>query len=345
MMNDTLPEDLQALTRRLPAKFRRPFRQHPDLSEATLQIGRPMTVSWGDWERPYVEYPDLVPTREDIQRIAHQFAGIKEDGRAGIAGTAHRISAIFDRADNIVGFTVRVARHFPKALPDSLKDELLRGKGSVLIVGAPGSGKTTLLRAVAAAFSQTIGPHLSIIDTSNEIGGVGETPIEELRHARWHQVPSPTKQPEIIRRAIANHGPLVLVLDEVGYHGDVPEVEAAARRGVRVIATVHGYGIHDVIENAHYAPLLGHPDLATRERLARPAFQSMLEVRAKGKFYWIPNLAEAIDRALEGETPSGTRIGDWDEAEPDYPQGAKLTIRGRRERPIPVTGGGDHVAL
>ena len=155
MMNDTLPEDLQALTRRLPAKFRRPFRQHPDLSEATLQIGRPMTVSWGDWERPYVEYPDLVPTREDIQRIAHQFAGIKEDGRAGIAGTAHRISAIFDRADNIVGFTVRVARHFPKALPDSLKDELLRGKGSVLIVGAPGSGKTTLLRAVAAALSQT----------------------------------------------------------------------------------------------------------------------------------------------------------------------------------------------
>ena len=345
MNREKLPEDLEALIRRLPAKFRRPFREHPDLSEATLQIGRPLTVSWGDWERRFVEYEDLIPAREDIQRIAQQFAGIKDDGRAGIDGTAHRVSAIFDRMNNIVGFTVRVARHFPGALPESLKLELLRSKGSVLIVGAPGSGKTTLLRAVAAAFADAIGPHLNIIDTSNEIGGVGETPIHELRHARWHQVPNPAKQPEVIRRAIANHGPLVLILDEVGYHGDVPEVEAAARRGVQVIATVHGYGIFDVIENAHYSPLLGHPDLNSRVRLARPAFQSLLEVRAKGKFYWLPDLADAVDRALAGEPVKGQRIGHWADGEPDYPPGAGLTVRKGLRSPSLKSDGGANVAL
>jgi len=332
MINDNLPEDLQTLVKRLPAKFRRVFREYPDLSEATLQVGRPVTVSWGDWnrERVYVAFEDLVPEYNDIQRIAQQFAGIKEDGRAGIAGTAHRVSAIFDRMDNIVGFTVRVARHFPGALPEDLRNKMLEQRGSILIVGAPGSGKTTLLRAVAASFSEAIGPHLSIIDTSNEIGGVGDTPIEELRFARWHQVPSPSKQPEVIRRAIANHGPLVLILDEVGYHGDVPEVEAAARRGVQVIATVHGYGLFDVIENAHYSPLLGNPDLNLRRRLSRPAFQSMLEVRAKGKFYYIRDLPHAVDLALRGEMPEGERIGAWEPGEPDYPEGVGLTIRSRR---------------
>ena len=282
----------------------------------SLLLGRPLVVSFGGWGN-VVEYPDILVSEDEIAYVTASLSGIKADGRAGIDGTAHRISVLYSRLREIIGLTIRVAR-FLAVAPREVEELVMASRGSILLIGAPESGKTTLLRNIVALLAREIGPHLSVIDTSNEIGGLGKIPHPALGTARWHQVPDPREQAGIIRRAIANHAPLVLVLDEVGYNEDVEEVEAAARRGIQVIASAHGGHLLDVVENPRYAPLLGWPDLKARRRQARPAFQAAIELRGKGKLFLIPHLAQAVDALLEGCPPEGKTIGKWEPGERPY---------------------------
>lgn len=312
-------EGFQRLLSVLPGRVQAVLSQHPHVAEASLLLGRPLALSNGSWEPPLV-FPEVVIRRDDLDFVVSKLSGIKRDGRAGIEGTAHRISVIYDRLHEIIGLSVRIARHI-EVIDPTTAQHILKSRGSVMIIGAPGSGKTTLLRNLVSLLAREIGPHLSVIDTSNEIGGLGQVPHPALGSARWFQVPDPKQQADIIRRAIANHGPLVLVLDEVGYNEDALEVEAAARRGIQVVASVHGKHLVDVMENPVYAPFLGYPDPATARRRARPSFSTAIEVRAKGKLFLIPNLAEAVDRLLMGLPPEGIPVGPaWSPDEPLYPE-------------------------
>lgn len=311
-------EGFRRLLSILPGRVRAALEEHPEVAEASLLLGRPLALSWGSWEPPLV-FPDIRITRDDLDYVVAKLSGIKKDGRAGIPGTAHRIAVIYDRLKEVIGLTVRIARYI-EVLDPTTASMILKNRGSVMIIGAPGSGKTTLLRNLVHLLAQEIGPHVSVIDTSNEIGGLGQIPHPALGSARWFQVPDPREQADIIRRAIANHGPLVLVLDEVGYNDDAREVEAAARRGVQVVASVHGKHLADVMENPVYAPFLGYPDVLLARRRGRPSFSSAIEVRAKGKLFLIPDLAQAVDRLLLGQPPEGLPIGPaWTPGEPLYP--------------------------
>lgn len=313
-------DHLGSLLEILPGRVRAQVEKHPEKSEVSLLLGRPLVLSTGGWEPPLV-FPEIVIREDEIDFVVAKLSGIKADGRAGIDGTAHRISVIYDRYRQIIGLTVRIAR-WVKTLDQELAGHILEGRGSVLIIGPPGSGKTTLLRGLVALLAGEVGPHLSVIDTSNEIGGLGRVPHPALGVARWHQVPHPKDQAEIIRRTIANHAPLVLVLDEVGYNEDVEEVEAAARRGIQVISSVHGKDLLDVLENPVYAPFLGYPDRRTGRRRARPSFRMAVEVRKRDKILLHPNLAQAVDRMLMGLPPEGIRIGPgWFEGEEPYSKG------------------------
>ena len=147
-----------------------------------------------------------------------------------------------------------------------------------------------------------------VCDTSGEIGGHGRQAHPCIGQARRFHVPNPSMQARVLMQIIQNHTPKDIFVDEMGYYEDVEIAERAARSGVKVVGTVHGEVLDNVLENPILAPLLGYPDKETGRRRFRPTFQMALEVVDKGTYRVFPDLAAAVDARLIGEKPPSTLI-------------------------------------
>lgn len=266
--------------------------------EIAMDLGRPLVVRRRGEQRLYRDV-----SQGDIEYFYSKVGSFRSNGRAGIPGTLHRISVIRDGDDLAIGFTIRFGRAIP-GIARPLK-EWISGRESTLIIGPPGVGKTTLLRGIVEEKAKTLMARLVIVDTSNEIAGDGAVPHPIIGSARRMMVGDPRKQASIILQAITNHSPETIVVDEIGYHGDVEVLETARRRGVDVVATVHGEDFRDVLENPVLRPLLGYPDLEHGKRLTRPVFRVGIAVLAKGVYKVYPDFQTAIDQALQKEDPEG----------------------------------------
>jgi stage III sporulation protein SpoIIIAA len=302
----TLPpiDNFDQLLRLLPGWIREIVAEYKDnLEEIALDLGKPLALRLVGKHKIF----DREIQENDLDYIVDRAGQFRADNRLGIDRTLHRISAKRDRYDYLDGISLRVARSvFGVAEPLRQYIEPLNG---FMVIGPPGVGKTTLLRDIVRICAEKVGPKAIVVDTSNEIGGDGRIPHPSLGAARRMQVPTPDRQAAILMQAVANHGPEVIVCDEIGYHGDVAVIQTIARRGVSVVATVHGKIFQDVLENPVMHPLLGDLDMSMGKRRSRPVFESAVEIRAKGQFIMHADVGLAVDRLLAGLDPEGVRIG------------------------------------
>lgn len=298
----TIEEGFQELLVILPVWIQEAALSVKGLEEIAVDVGRNLVVKY---DGGYQAFERSV-TKEDLHYIVHRIHGFREDNRTGIDKTFHRIAAIRDRYGEIVGITIRFGR-FIAGAAQVLYDMLTSTKDSLMLIGRPGVGKTTILRDVARILAEDLGPRVVIVDSSNEIGGDGKIPHLGIGHARRLQVPEPSMQARIMMQAIANHGPEVVIADEIGYHSDVNVVVTMARRGVRFIATAHGDCLKDIVDNPDLTPLLGGIDVMGKRRLARPVFASALEIKGKGQLYFHKDTSVAVDALLAGREP----VGEW----------------------------------
>ena len=68
----------------------------------------------------------------------------------------------------------------------------------MLLLGRPGVGKTTVIREVARVMSDELRKRVVIVDTSNEIGGDGDTPHPAIGSARRMQVADESMQHHVM---------------------------------------------------------------------------------------------------------------------------------------------------
>lgn len=110
---------------------------------------------------------------------------------------------------------------------------------NTLIVSPPCCGKTTLLRDIACALARRF--RTGIADERNEIciGDMG------LHSVIVRGIPKQNAFDMFIRNASCD----VIVCDEIGGSGDAHLIYEASKRGVSVIATLHGRTYSDLCEN------------------------------------------------------------------------------------------------
>jgi stage III sporulation protein SpoIIIAA len=308
LLVSVLPEPLQAAVRELPPG---------EVLEVVMDLGRPPEARLTG---RVVRLSETPVTRKDLEHVLGQVGSVGEDNRAGIERTLHRVSAIRNRQNKVVGLTLRVGRAIFGTI-DMLKD--LIGSGlNILLLGRPGVGKTTKLREVARVLADDLGKRVMVVDTSNEIGGDGDIPHPGIGGARRMQVSRPDRQHDVMIEAVENHMPEAIIVDEIGTSAEASAARTIAERGVQLVATAHGNTLENLVLNPTLSDLVGgvhvvtlsdeearrrHTQKTISERRAPPTFDVVVEMVNRDEVLVHRDTAQSVDRLLAGENVGGER--------------------------------------
>jgi stage III sporulation protein SpoIIIAA len=310
-------DDLTELLEILPAEICTRLQQHPNrekLVEIVMDLGR-LPEARFPGETEYLS--EAVVTRADLDYCIERVGMFSGDNRAGIERTLHRISAIRNRAGDVIGLTCRVGRAIFGTI-GMIRDLVETGQ-SILMLGRPGVGKTTALREITRVLADELGKRVVIIDTSNEIAGDGDIPHPAIGRARRMQVSRPELQHQVMIEAVENHMPEVIVIDEIGTELEALAARTIAERGVQLVGTAHGNRIENLIKNPTLSDLVGGiqsvtlgDDEARRrgsqksvlERKAPPTFDIAIEMLERQKWVIHENVSDSVDNLLRGRQPN-----------------------------------------
>lgn len=312
-----ITDDLDQLLAILPLDLQRRLADHAkrnQLIEVVLDVGRRPEARFSD----SVEYLSDIPvSRTDLQHCVDRVGMFSGDNRAGIEQTLHRISAIRNRAGDIIGLTCRVGRAVFGTI-GMIRDLVETGQ-SILLLGRPGVGKTTALREIARVLADDLQKRVVIIDTSNEIAGDGDIPHPAIGRARRMQVAEPELQHKVMIEAVENHMPEVIIIDEIGTELEALAARTIAERGVQLVGTAHGNQIENLIKNPTLSDLVGgiqSVTLGDEEARRRGSQKSVLERKAPPTFeiavemlerqHWVvhDDVAQTVDSLLRGRRPN-----------------------------------------
>ncbi|MGG6294313.1 R3H domain-containing nucleic acid-binding protein [Leptolyngbya sp. AN02str] len=347
-----ITDDLDLLLAILPDYIRYPLEQHPlrnVLVEVVLDLGRQPEARFPGSSEYLTNEPI---TRADLQYCVDRVGIFSGDNRAGIEKTLHRISAIRNRAGDVIGLTCRVGRAVFGTI-GMIRDLVETGK-SILMLGRPGVGKTTALREIARVLADDFNKRVVIIDTSNEIAGDGDIPHPALGRARRMQVARPELQHQVMIEAVENHMPEVIVIDEIGTELEAMAARTIAERGVQLVGTAHGNRIENLMKNPTLSDLVGGiqsvtlgDDEARRrgsqksvlERKAPPTFDIAIEMLERQKWVVHEDVAVTIDMLLRGKQPGYQVRTVTDEGEVSITQETPPNPGANRPRSLPLGDG------
>lgn len=180
---------------------------------------------------------------DDIKR---GFITIEGGHRIGVCGTAVTENGAIINIRDIMSINIRIAREIKGVSNELMSDIIKNGKiRNTLIISPPQAGKTTLIRDIARNLSKLKMTKIVIIDERDEIAAVYRgIPQNDVGQRSF--VLSGYSKKDGFLHGIRSLSPTVIICDELGDKNDSETVKNAVNKGVKVIATIHGYSKEDI---------------------------------------------------------------------------------------------------
>lgn len=266
----------------LGTALREPLRRLPeqikdDLLEIRLRLGQPvmLVLSSGDLSLPGISGLSRNVLEETLhlltqssfyareEELRQGFITLAGGHRVGIVGRAILEGEHIRTLKHIGSLNIRLARQVVGAADAVLPYLVTEGAFlSTLIVSAPGCGKTTLLRDLIRQVSSGVpslglaGHKVGVVDERSEIAACYQGVPQNNVGPRTDVLDGAGKAEGIVL-LLRSMSPQVIATDEVGSRADIVALEEALVSGVRIIATAHGAGLHDLKERPFLRELIG----------------------------------------------------------------------------------------
>ncbi|AIS52368.1 stage III sporulation protein AA [Thermoanaerobacter kivui] len=271
-----LPPMVRELIKKIPPNLLE------EVEEIRLRAYKPLMVYVGNEEK-FVSMEGIVTssastayivTKEDCEKafqliskssvyafeeeIRNGYITLKGGYRVGIVGKCVLENGYIKTLKNLSGYNYRITKEIKGAAEDILK-YILNFSGDVyntLIISPPQCGKTTLLRDIARFISDGIdflgfkGQKVGIVDERSEIAACHNGIPQNDVGMRTDVLDGCPKAYGMIM-LIRSMSPKVVITDEIGKKEDVEAIHEVLNAGVKVITTIHGNDIEDLIKKPH----------------------------------------------------------------------------------------------
>lgn len=189
------------------------------------------------------------------EEIRKGYITIKGGHRVGIGGKIVYGPEGIETIKDISSLNIRIGRE-KIGISNYITPYLIDNKRSfynTLIISPPQCGKTTLLRDIIRNLSNgnillnQKGFKISIVDERSEIAGVYMGIPQNNIGIRTDVLDGCLKSDGIMM-AIRSMSPDIIAVDEIGGTKDVEAINEALRAGIKLIATVHGSSLREIME-------------------------------------------------------------------------------------------------
>lgn len=243
------------------------------LNEIRIRVNKPMIMYSGGRELK-TEY---VISKEDMSVIVKRMSNfsiyayddelrqgyitVNGGHRIGICGRCVIEDDKVKTIKDISSINIRVCREIRGCAKNVLP--YIADKYSVLntiIISPPKCGKTTLIRDISRNISNgfgedVLGRKVCIIDERSEIGAC-YFGIPQLDIGERTDILDGCPKSAGIMMAVRSMAPDVLICDEIGTYEDVKSIMMAMCSGVKLITTIHGFGIDDLYNRAVFKEIM-----------------------------------------------------------------------------------------
>lgn len=239
-----------------------------NMEEIRIRVNRPLEIiEHGKPTFPKMNQSTYIVTPSDAVHIMNQlskfslyaleeelkrgYITIQGGHRVGLAGKVTIEKGQVKAIRDVSSFNIRVARQKIGVADPYIKYLYNKDWQNTLIVGPPQTGKTTFLRDLARIISEgtsTIASQkIGIVDERSEIAGcIKGIPQHQLGHRV--DVLDACPKAEGMMMLIRSMSPQILVVDEIGRKEDSEAIMEAIHAGVKIMTTVHGTSVEDVLE-------------------------------------------------------------------------------------------------